>query len=221
MIYLIGKIFVYLLLALGLGAAAGWLWRNLQAAGREAELERALMESRSRLPQMDTTLRAREERLERTLAELKTRDAALAEQQQQLAERDRAIAELERACAELRQRQTGAASATPAQRDGGDALERHAGGPGGAADTGSTAMLAEREAVHAAAIEAAESEREALQAELSRTRTELERVTAALAAEKRQVSELARERDLQHRSLKALEQQLDLARDDDHRVANG
>lgn len=217
MIYLVGKIFVYLLLALGLGVAAGWLWRNLQAAGREAELERALMESRSRLPQMDTTLRAREERLERTQAELKTRDAALAEQQQQLAERDRTIAELERACAELRQRLTDDSPSAPAKSDGGDELALHSGESGAA----SAAALAEREAVHAAAIEAAESEREALQAELSRARTELERVTAALAAEKRQVSELARERDLQHQSLKALEQQLDLARDDEHRVANG
>lgn len=220
MIYLVGKIFVYLLLALGLGAAAGWLWRNLQAASREAELERALMESRSRLPQMDTTLRAREERLERTQAELRTRDAALAEQQQQLAERDRAIAELERACEELRQRLPGDSPSARAKPDGGGESKQRSSGPG-AADTASAATLAEREALHAAAIGAAESEREALQTELSRTRTELERVTAALAAEKRQVSELARERDLQHQSLKALEQQLDLARDDDHRVANG
>jgi hypothetical protein len=73
----------------------------------------------------------------------------------------------------------------------------------------------------AAALAAAESERDVLHNELTSARTELDRARLSLAGEKRRVSELTRERDLQHQSLKAMEQQLDLARDDDHRVANG
>lgn len=96
MIYLIGKIFIYLLIALGIGAAAGWLWRNLQAVDRESALERALMELRRRLPQIEMALRKRDEQLDAAHAELRAREEALSHQAELAAERDRLTEELER-----------------------------------------------------------------------------------------------------------------------------
>jgi chromosome segregation ATPase len=100
-IYLIAKIFVYLLLALGLGVAAGWLWRNLQGAGRETASERAVTESRGRRA---PSARRAQERLESVLAELRAREEQLAHQAQLLEVRDRTVAELERTCAEHKER---------------------------------------------------------------------------------------------------------------------
>jgi len=112
-IYLVIRIFVYLLFALALGVAAGWLWRNREAAGHHGALERALMDSRARLPQMETALRASEARLDAVMAELEAREEELATRHERLtAERHRAE-ELERACAVLEARLEAAAVASP------------------------------------------------------------------------------------------------------------
>jgi chromosome segregation ATPase len=189
-IFLIAKIFVYLLVALGLGVAAGWLWRNLQAAGRETDIERSLMETRSRVPQLETALRARDERLEAALAEIEALQADVAGQAGLLAERDSIIAKLERNCAELRER----------------------------VDAGAVAEAAPADADAEAAADGA---RRDLEMALAAVRDELERAQRTLTAEQRRVAELTRERELQRRSLDALEQQLDLAREDQARIANG
>lgn len=195
MIYLIGKIFIYLLAALGVGAAAGWLWRNLQAVDRESALERQLMELRGRLPQMETALRKRDEQLDAANAELRAREEALSSQAELMAERDRLAAELER----LR--------VQPAAT--GDAL------PVDILDSGSSDSPALAEDASAPAGSAAAA------AEVAEIREALERANRALQVERRRVEELSRERELQNRALQALEQQLDMARDSRDRVVNG
>ncbi|MAT84868.1 MAG: hypothetical protein CMD39_11335 [Gammaproteobacteria bacterium] len=245
MIFLIAKIFVYLLLALGLGAAAGWLWRHQQATGREAELEKALLDARSRLPQMETALRAREERVEVLGRELAARDEAVAAHEETVAARDRAVTELERACADLRQRlaeiEAAGTPETPDHTAAEDELALHPGDPH-AGDTVVAADPAPASDAHGAPVTlpeqpglaadgadqsadagtpptVTEAEIEALEAELEETRAALASAQNALAGEQRRVTELTRERELQHHALKALEQQLELAQE--RRAANG
>lgn len=213
MIYLIAKISVYLFCATGLGAAAGWLWRNLQAVDREVTLERQLVESRSRMPQLETTLRAREADLESVRADLKSRDEALAEQEAALAERDRLNREVERLRDALRHTEEAPAAAAPrgAQTDD-EELTLHPGDP-----------HADHVPAAAAAVPAEPDQtavRE-LEAALTAARAELDRAQSALAREQRRVEELTRERELQNLSLRAIEQQLEIAREDHRRAANG
>ncbi len=271
MIFLIGKMFVYLLVAMGLGAAAGWLWRHQQAAAREAEMERQLMDTRSRFPQVETALRTREQQIEGLLAEVHARDEALAEQTALVAERDRSLVELERSCAGLRQRLESLQSAAPvAATSSGDELELHPGEPESAAaatpaadapaapvgaaaqepaaesgdDPGETVRAnAEAREETAAAAPASDDdgerqrldgerqrldgerqwldgERQRLAEELEAAQRELDRARSALVAEQRRVAELTQERALQHRALAALEQQLEIVRDEG-RAASG
>jgi hypothetical protein len=193
--YLIGKIFVYLLIALAMGAAAGWLWRNLQAVDREARLERQLNDLRSRLPQLETALRGRDQHLEVAQAELRFREEALADLDRVTAQRDALQAEVER----LRTATVVAPSSVPpaASEDGEtpvvDAMDLQSANPQETPDN--TALAAARE--------------------------ELEHAQKALRAEQRQVAELTRERELQNRALRALEQQLEMAREGYDQAASG
>jgi len=172
-IYLIVKMIVYLLCALVLGAVAGWLWRNVQAAAREQTLERQVMDARGRLPPLE----ARLENAERQLAA--ARDV-LAGRDETVRLRNREIEGLERTVLELQRRLADAQVAAP--RLGEDA-----------------AVAPDRVAALEGALRAAGAE--------------LEQVRAALAAEQRRVEGLMRERDLQHASLRALEQRLKIAQE--------
>lgn len=68
MIYLILKIFVYLGFALALGGAAGWLLRQFTAQKQEDQLRRDLADSRAKVPQLESLIRARDQKI-RTLSE--------------------------------------------------------------------------------------------------------------------------------------------------------
>jgi septal ring factor EnvC (AmiA/AmiB activator) len=65
------------------------------------------------------------------------------------------------------------------------------------------------------------SEVHELESRLRQTAAEHERLTRALEQEKRKVVELERERELQNKSLQVLHQQLELARENTDRAANG
>jgi hypothetical protein len=65
------------------------------------------------------------------------------------------------------------------------------------------------------------SEVHELESRLRQTAAEHERLTRALEQEKRKVVELERERELQNKSLQVLHQQLELARENTERAANG
>jgi septal ring factor EnvC (AmiA/AmiB activator) len=192
-IYLILKIFAYLICGLAIGVAAGWLWRNVQAAAREHTLERQLMDSRGRLPPLETSLRTCEERLGGLRGELRSRDETLHL-------RNREIDGLEHTCAELRQ------SLEAADQRLADAVaaERRA----ARADAARLAAKAASEATprDTARVRELESALKAAVAELEETR-------AALEAEQRCMAGLVRERELQHAALQAMEQRLEMARE--------
>ena len=144
MIFLIFNIFIYLLLASLIGAAAGWLRRNLQAQRREEEATLAVADARSKLPQMETLSRGRDEQL----TKLKSQFAEVSSELKALAQAPNTL----------------------------------------------------------------EEENQQLQRELTRYKRDARRATRALEAEQQKVRQMASERELRHRSLHVLNQQLELER---------
>lgn len=96
MIFLVFKIFVYLALALCLGAAGGWLLRNLAATRHEETLNRQLIEARGRVPQLESQLRGQGEMTSQLKAQIKEKEAQVGELNQALKERDEALVQKER-----------------------------------------------------------------------------------------------------------------------------
>lgn len=77
MIYLILKMFVYLLLALLAGAGAGWILRHLAAARQEEDMQRTLADARARVPQFESLIRSRDEQINRLKDDLKEKDSRI------------------------------------------------------------------------------------------------------------------------------------------------
>ena len=226
MIFLIGKIFVYLLLAGVVGAAAGWLFRNLQAQRTEESAQRAAHDAKAKLPQLESLLRGRDEQISKLKDMLAEKKEEFAQQTQDMREMEQRLRDQER---EARRWQESAEA------------HQHAGMEEYEADGDSTAdadgliaelsqeisrlkdQLAVREAspeVSEAAASTVDSEEvEALRTRLAQAEKELAVAQADLVHEQNKVLELERERELQNRSLQVLHQQLDLERT--RRVANG
>jgi len=230
MIFLIGKIFVYLFLAGAVGGAAGWLFRNLQAQRTEESAQRAATDAKSKVPQLESLLRGRDEQI------AKFKDM-LAEHKSELGARDQAMHELEaqlraqqREASRLEERAQARMQAGEETFEDGDDYEL-ASEDGSATDnmlvelSGEIARLkSELERAQAGpATNADESvlevEVEALRTQLATAEKDLQTAIADLEAEQLRVSELESERELQNRSLHVLHQQLELERT--RRVANG
>lgn len=125
MIYLILNMLVYLLLALLLGAAAGWLLRNQAGSKREDELQKMVSEARARVPQFESLMRARDEQVQRLRDDVKSKDAKIAELSTQLHGKDEEIRTKQRELGKLSARNE-ALEGGPAPADaayGGDVLD--------------------------------------------------------------------------------------------------
>jgi hypothetical protein len=103
-IFLVFKIFAYLAVALGLGAAGGWLLRNLVAMRQEEALNRQLIEARGRVPQLESQIRGLDEKAGRLTEKIREKDTQLGELTQSLNDREGALLEKERALALLQAR---------------------------------------------------------------------------------------------------------------------
>ncbi len=79
MIYLILKIFGYLLVALLAGFASGWLYRNLLAVKKDDELLSSLNDARSKLPQFESLIRGRDGQVQSLKDDLEKKDQNIAE----------------------------------------------------------------------------------------------------------------------------------------------
>ncbi len=77
MIFLILKIFVYLLLALTAGAGAGWVLRHIAASKQDEETQRTLADARARVPQFESLIRSRDEQINRLKEDLKEKDVRI------------------------------------------------------------------------------------------------------------------------------------------------
>lgn len=97
MIYLIMKMFLYLLIALVAGGAAGWLLRNVAAVRQEDELNKSLAEARGRVPQFESLLRSRDELVKQLRMDLKTQEAKSSDLQESLGTQEREMRDKSRA----------------------------------------------------------------------------------------------------------------------------
>ncbi|MEM1436995.1 MAG: hypothetical protein AAGG11_23305 [Pseudomonadota bacterium] len=231
MIFLILKIFVYLALALLLGGAAGWLLRNFAAQQREEQAQRDLSDSRSKVPQLESQIRARDEKIRQLTREREEPPEVQGSrvQDEQLAHklREKEL-EIQRLKGQLAEAQAAAADGLIA----GEALieaERSDPSDTGLEDNVSDALLAslhkqieqQKEELAAARIQLElvgtqqdyQREAEELSQRLRQRATEQERLQDAVSREQNRVRELERERELQAKSLKVLHQQLELARE--------
>ena len=230
MMFLIGKIFIYLLLAGGIGGAAGWLARNLQAQRTEENAQRSVTDVKAKLPQLESLLRGRDDQIQKLKAEIADRKAAASELEQELRAGEQTLREQQRISARLQQtvdaRQSKSLTDFDLSEDGEQGTDT--------TDTDNLiaelsaeiarlkAQLAEPAPVQAT-TDADETllqiEAEALRNKLVSTEGKLNAVHSDLLQEQNKVSELERERELQNKSLQVLHQQLELERT--RRVANG
>lgn len=226
MIFLIGKMFVYLLLAAGIGGAAGWLYRNLQAQRTEESANRAVNDAKAKLPQLESLLRGRDEQITKLKEQLKESKADLGAQTQEVRGLEQQLREQER----LAKRWEQSAKARQDENVEDYDLDADAGG-----DTdnliaelsseisrlkGELAVAQTQPHTSAGSDETLlQVEVEELRAKLSKAEADLQTALADLQHEQHKNSELERERDLQNKSMKVLHQQLDLERT--RRVANG
>jgi chromosome segregation ATPase len=86
MIYLIFKMFVYLLVSTGAGFAAGWLLNQLRSDRAVASAQEASNSSRTVVPQLESTIRAREQEIDQARARLKECETSLADIEGELKE---------------------------------------------------------------------------------------------------------------------------------------
>jgi len=178
-IYLVFKIFVYLALALGLGAAGGWLLRNLAATRQEETLNRQLIEARGRIPQLESRLRGQDEMTAKLKAQIKEQQAQVVELNQALKERDEALVQNEQTLTRLQAREDAKGGTSASVRTEGHmlVLEEVEAEPGSEADADTEA------AVLPESTSSQESqELLALKAEVSRLDSALEAARSAAAS---------------------------------------
>ena len=96
MTYLIVKIFIYLLLAGGIGFAAGWLFRNFESQKKEERAQRAINDAKSKVPQLESMLRGRDEQIQKLKSESKARRAEMQARDQIAQKKERALLEQQR-----------------------------------------------------------------------------------------------------------------------------
>jgi uncharacterized small protein (DUF1192 family) len=231
MIFLITKMFVYLLLAGAIGAAGGWLFRNLQAQRSEENALRAAHDAKSKVPQLESLLRGRDEQITKLKDILQEKQSELSEQGQAMQDLEKKARDHEREASRWQQ------SAQAKEVLCADTLDVDSDAVGEADELIAElaaeiarlkAQLAQTSAAqsvvpaqangHADAGDLA-AELESLRAQLNKVERQLKDTHSDLMQEQNKVTELERERELQNKSLQVLHQQLELERT--RRVANG
>ena len=102
MTYLILQIFVYLLVALGLGGAAGWIWRSIGNHQEVEALSRQVNEAKAKVPQLESQLRARDDKLRKITEAQESSAEETAKALEFAAENDRELRAKEQEIARLK-----------------------------------------------------------------------------------------------------------------------
>ena len=93
MIYLVLNIALFLIVAAGIGFGVGWVLRQQTGANQESEMRRGTMEIKSRIPQLETTIRNRDREMTRLNLELQDSQARIPELAQSMRDRDAVVLE--------------------------------------------------------------------------------------------------------------------------------
>jgi len=230
MIFLIVKIFVYLVVAAITGGAAGWLMRNLQAQKSEEETTRAMNDAKSKLPQLEAIVRGRDDLLKKAKTELDQAKNELNEQvkenksnQQKAREQERELKRLQQS-AEAHSATDSSSLVMEGEGLDGDAngliaelsqeinrlkAELDAGGAAGGQG------VAKPDAVDESLMQV---EFDARQVQLNSVERKLSRAEKDLSSERDKLREFYCERELQTNSIHVLHQQLEMERS--RRTAN-
>ena len=228
MTFLIMQMFVYLLLAGLIGGGAGWLVRNLQAQKSDEAASRAVHDAKSKLPQLESLLRSRDDRnnkmkaeLDDTKTQLKQREQARRELEHQLNE---SVREKKRLNAQLEAKSFAAAEDNLEMDSTGhdeevtlltqeiESLKQALASAESNAAEAQQQAQAQAHAQDAGETGLGEIEREALQAQLVSADRKYTAAAKELKMEQDKVVELERERELQNKSLQVLHQQLEMER---------
>ncbi len=251
MIYLILKIFGYLVIALLAGFASGWLFRNLMAVKKDEELQSSLNDARSKLPQFESLLRGRDQQVIGLKDDVEKKDQNIRElmdaakaKEQELLNKTRQLnrftkdgtADDGNVLVDADIDSPTASASSVGEGEIVDIGEASVENPGQIEALGAPIVKLEKELEQAvqATREAQANvlpntadgdvdsvEVQELQARLRQHAQDFERLNKSLEQERRKVVELERERELQHKSLQVLHQQLELERDRVERSANG
>ena len=240
MIYLIAKIFLYMLLTLAIGFAAGWLSRNIASVKREEELQKSVTESRSRVPQFESLMRTRDEQVRKLRDEVGGKDKRIAELSAEVQSKEEQARRAQREVSKLTSRNEALEGVAEDDSESSEVLMGDgvidAAGPvatenTAASDALRTELHSVKQQLADAIAEAASAEAELaaarqessgsvnasevkeLQARVRQQASEHEQLNKALDTEQRKVIELGRERELQNKSLQVLHQQLELERE--------
>lgn len=201
MLYLMLRIALYLIAGTAMGAAAGYLFRHVQAKRVEESLTSALTDTKAKLPQQDTLLRTRDEMIAELKAAIDERKEAEKESDQQRQELEKQIKQL---TAELRRAEAQKAATTPLSLDElDDDLSVNS--------TAETSALREKIKVLEAKLASAGSDGEidSVRRQLEQRDLDYQSLAKLLEHKDKTIADLERERELQQRSLQVLHQQLE------------
>ncbi len=219
MTFLILQILIFLVLASAVGAAAGWLVRNLQAQKTDEAASRAVHDAKSKVPQLESLLRSRDDKNAKLKNELADSKSEIKQQQQNTRQLEQQLSEAEREVKRLKgmvEARTGSGLA-----DADDTFQVEAGPQ---VDDHIIAELSQEIARLKAELKAAQTqtqqqpeapaqaELDQLQAQLASSERKYTTAANELKIERDKVIELERERELQNKSLQVLHQQLELER---------
>jgi len=239
-IFLVLKMFLYLLVALGAGGAAGWLLRNLAAAKTEEDMQRTVNETKSRLPQFESLMRGRDDQIKKLKYEIEAKQKEMGEAYQSLRDAETDAREKDRELKTVQHRNQALEIEPDGMSDGAliggtetiDALGN--GDETVAAYQQEIAKLkAELESAKLeilqldamqgvpqatmgdapASDETLRTEMQELEARLRQQAAEHDQTCKQLEKERGKVVELERERELQNKSLQVLHQQLEIERE--------
>lgn len=230
MIFLILKIFVYLLLALLAGGVAGWVLRHIAAAKQDEEMQRTLADARARVPQFESLIRSRDEQIKRLKEDLKDKDVRINSLLDEAREKENALKENVREARQLAARnealEVAEGDASSAAGKAANTLEFDMDPPAGAAELKAEVARLEQELADARAqatdalAEAAASAAEVitLKARLDRaaargdggTVNEVRELETRLKQKAEEYDRLATDLDLEQRRVVELEREREL-----------
>lgn len=226
MTFLILKILLYLILALGVGLVAGWLIRNLQAQKSEESAQRAVHDAKAKLPQLESMIRSRDDQSNKLKNELNDTKNVAKQMQQELRQMEVKLRDAERDAKRWQQAADAKKSADGHETLGLDETDDSSDQLITELSQEIARLKAQLQEATRGAVQAqqqddglSQTEFDALQLQFANTRRELKSVANELKLERDRVVELERERELQNKSLQVLHQQLELERS--RRAASG
>ena len=218
MIFLLSKIFVYLVLAAVIGAFAGWLLRNLKAQQREESAQRELSDMQAQMSQVESLLRGRDEQLSKMKLELNTRLQETSHNGDRVSDLERELSEQKREVEKWRERAQLAQAAELL-----DGVFDHDVGEDDDVNEVISALsqeiidLKQKLETQQQAVPVDDNRVDEMNQRVAELEKQLVSAEEALKQERVMRSDLERERELQNQSLKVLHRQLKLDRTDSAR----